>query len=323
MGCDFRWWGSQPATALQEKAIRFAEGYYQVLAAHDDEDGAPCAPMPQRVHLRRRIVGPVLLLEREVDGRTERILDPYELDVFGLISHGGAGEQDRLGARESLLFDRHRGGRLVGVDTLPPLHDGCELNLPLFRRQEELARRGVNMAVVDGSFTRLGFERWAFALMWVVLDMRYLAELEMQDDFLVYDEVWTHVRELDLEEGLADESLDFLNCWRLFVDTMREHRPQWFADSDEPVENVRPEPLPADSVRLPEPLRELRIDDLELSVRTTVCLQNAGITTLAALLRYPAEALLLTRNFGNKSLRELQGVLAELGLTLPEAPREG
>ncbi|MEL7058677.1 MAG: DNA-directed RNA polymerase subunit alpha [Acidobacteriota bacterium] len=56
------------------------------------------------------------------------------------------------------------------------------------------------------------------------------------------------------------------------------------------------------------------IDELDLSVRSANCLKNANIHTLRDLVRRSEREMLETKNFGKKSLEELQEVLGKLGL---------
>lgn len=60
----------------------------------------------------------------------------------------------------------------------------------------------------------------------------------------------------------------------------------------------------------------LRIDEIELSVRSTNCLSNANIETIAELVTIPEKKMLDFRNFGKKSLIEIKEKLAEMGLHL-------
>ncbi len=64
--------------------------------------------------------------------------------------------------------------------------------------------------------------------------------------------------------------------------------------------------IPAEQYNIP-------IDDLNLSVRTRNCLKRANITRVGEVLEMSEEDLLTIRNFGQKSLQELQERLAELG----------
>lgn len=56
------------------------------------------------------------------------------------------------------------------------------------------------------------------------------------------------------------------------------------------------------------------LEDLELSVRAFNCLKAAKINSLSELVQYTQEELMKFRNFGQKSLSEIEQVLAERGL---------
>ena len=60
----------------------------------------------------------------------------------------------------------------------------------------------------------------------------------------------------------------------------------------------------------------LRIDEIELSVRSTNCLAQANISTIAELVIMPEQKMLGFRNFGKKSLNEIKDKLEEMGLHL-------
>jgi DNA-directed RNA polymerase subunit alpha len=58
------------------------------------------------------------------------------------------------------------------------------------------------------------------------------------------------------------------------------------------------------------------VDELELSVRSANCLQNANIRLIGELVQKTEAEMLKTKNFGRKSLKEIKEILAEMGLTL-------
>lgn len=60
----------------------------------------------------------------------------------------------------------------------------------------------------------------------------------------------------------------------------------------------------------------LRIDEIELSVRSANCLAGANIETIAELVSIPEKKMLDFRNFGKKSLNEIRAKLSEMGLSL-------
>jgi DNA-directed RNA polymerase subunit alpha len=71
--------------------------------------------------------------------------------------------------------------------------------------------------------------------------------------------------------------------------------------------------------RAEEPLNEnlfRTVEELELSVRSANCLQNANIHLIGELVQRSEGEMLKTKNFGRKSLKEIKEILAEMGLSL-------
>lgn len=68
-----------------------------------------------------------------------------------------------------------------------------------------------------------------------------------------------------------------------------------------------------------EPLNEnlfRSVEELELSVRSANCLQNASIHLIGELVQKTEGDMLKTKNFGRKSLKEIKEILADMGLSL-------
>lgn len=73
--------------------------------------------------------------------------------------------------------------------------------------------------------------------------------------------------------------------------------------------------LSKEEIELYEKLK-LPISELELSVRSSNCLKEAGIKIIAELVAKTEEQLLSYKNFGKKSLNEIRELLIGMGLTL-------
>jgi DNA-directed RNA polymerase subunit alpha len=58
------------------------------------------------------------------------------------------------------------------------------------------------------------------------------------------------------------------------------------------------------------------VEELELSVRSANCLQNANIKYIYELVQKTEAEMLKTKNFGRKSLNEIKDILSEMGLSL-------
>lgn len=82
-----------------------------------------------------------------------------------------------------------------------------------------------------------------------------------------------------------------------------------------PEEEEQEEEVSAEEEALYTKLR-LPISELELSVRSSNCLKDANIKTIGDLVRRQEAELLEFRNFGKKSLTEIQDILKAMGLNL-------
>jgi DNA-directed RNA polymerase subunit alpha len=86
-----------------------------------------------------------------------------------------------------------------------------------------------------------------------------------------------------------------------------------FINFEEPVETLAPvidEPTPLN------PNLFKSVDELELSVRSANCLQNANIRFIGELVQRTEAEMLKTKNFGRKSLNEIKELLTSMGLEL-------
>jgi DNA-directed RNA polymerase subunit alpha len=89
---------------------------------------------------------------------------------------------------------------------------------------------------------------------------------------------------------------------------------QLFIKLDEELQMAAEEVVDDTTLRIRN-LLKTRVDELELSVRSSNCLRAANIQTLEDLVQKTESEMLKYRNFGRKSLTELNTVLAELGLS--------
>jgi len=64
------------------------------------------------------------------------------------------------------------------------------------------------------------------------------------------------------------------------------------------------------------PHLDREVGELELSVRSANCLQNANIKYIGELVQKTEQEMLKTRNFGRKSLKEIKDILSDMGLSL-------
>jgi DNA-directed RNA polymerase subunit alpha len=87
-----------------------------------------------------------------------------------------------------------------------------------------------------------------------------------------------------------------------------------FGQLPEEIEEEEPG-MSKEEIALYEKLR-LPISELELSVRSSNCLRESNIKTIADLVKKTEDEMLSFKNFGKKSLNEIKELLAGMGLTL-------
>ena len=84
-----------------------------------------------------------------------------------------------------------------------------------------------------------------------------------------------------------------------------------FEETYEPLD----EPVSEEQSKLNENL-DKSVEELELSVRSANCLQNANIRYIGELVQRSEAEMLKTKNFGRKSLKEIKEILVEMNLSL-------
>ena len=87
-----------------------------------------------------------------------------------------------------------------------------------------------------------------------------------------------------------------------------------FEDNDEVVSNVEKSPIQTQTPTNNALLKP--VSELELSVRSANCLQNANIKYIYELVSKTEGEMLRTKNFGRKSLNEIKELLTTMGLGL-------
>jgi DNA-directed RNA polymerase subunit alpha len=118
-------------------------------------------------------------------------------------------------------------------------------------------------------------------------------------DRLIFD-VWTDAT-ITPEDALSYAAKILKDHMQLFITFEEEFIDEQPTEVDEETMRIRQ-------------LLQMRVDELELSVRSSNCLRAANIATLDELVCRSESEMLKYRNFGRKSLNELNGILSELGL---------
>ena len=116
----------------------------------------------------------------------------------------------------------------------------------------------------------------------------------------LYLEVWTDGT-MSPPEALSRSAAILVEQFNPFVDYVR------VSQLKEEEEAIR--------LAIPKEQYNMPVEQLNLSVRTMNCLRRGGIDTVGQLIGKEEKELLALRNFGQKSIRELEEHLGEMGLS--------
>ncbi|HPX60491.1 MAG TPA: DNA-directed RNA polymerase subunit alpha [Deltaproteobacteria bacterium] len=114
-------------------------------------------------------------------------------------------------------------------------------------------------------------------------------------------EIWTD-GSAKPEDALAYAAKIMKEQLTIFINFDEELEPQEFEESLEEGDKIN------------ENLYRT-VEELELSVRSSNCLKNAGIKYIGELVSKTEAEMLKTQNFGRKSLNEIKDILSDMGLT--------
>jgi len=147
-------------------------------------------------------------------------------------------------------------------------------------------------------------------------------------DFLHIDAVFMPVRKVNysVEDARVGGSLEkdrlIMEVWTDGSLTPQEALSQAaniLVDLFNPLKDITFEPKGQDDFPDEDPISQIPIEELQLSVRAYNCLKRAQINSVADLLDYSQEDLLEIKNFGQKSAEEvIEALQQRLGITLPQ-----
>jgi DNA-directed RNA polymerase subunit alpha len=146
-------------------------------------------------------------------------------------------------------------------------------------------------------------------------------------DFLQIDSVFMPVRKVNytIEDARVGGSLEkdrlIMEVWTngsLTPQDALSEAANILVDLFNPLKEITFEPIPEDDRDEVDPVNQIHIEELQLSVRAYNCLKRAQINSVADLLDYTQEDLLEIKNFGAKSAEEvIEALQVRLGITLP------
>src|SRR6187399_921541 len=140
-----------------------------------------------------------------------------------------------------------------------------------------------------------------------VKKVNYLVEAARLGQTTDYDkltvDVWTN-GSISARDGVSLSAKLIRDHLNIFINLEEGIEPQGEALGDQPRSGVGNENL------------DKSVEELELSVRSYNCLKNANIRTIRELVAKTEAEMLKTKNFGRKSLNEINEILHTMGLSL-------
>jgi DNA-directed RNA polymerase subunit alpha len=147
-------------------------------------------------------------------------------------------------------------------------------------------------------------------------------------DFLQIDSIFMPVRKVNytVEDARIGDALE-KDRLIIEISTNGSMTPQEalslaaniLVDLFKPLQEITFEPTEKEDDETDDPVNQIPIEELQLSVRAYNCLKRAQINSVADLLYYTQEDLLEIKNFGQKSAEEVVEALQQrLGITLPQ-----
>ena len=112
----------------------------------------------------------------------------------------------------------------------------------------------------------------------------------------------------------TDGSVTARDAVALGAKLIRDHL-NIFINIDEPADQPQA-PAPEQEPTVSNEHLDKSVEELELSVRSYNCLNNANIRTIRELVQKTEPEMLRTKNFGRKSLNEIKEILVTMGLSL-------
>jgi hypothetical protein len=207
MGCDFFYSAKLADKALQEKVIHLVSDYH-------GENAVLIHPSANVEYFTEYDFSDSLQYPKDLTTRMERSMYRlkhgtkhmrYPFNYYGVIplydwefeEHG------------QFIFDRSAAGRLVRILKLP-------IELGLTPRDDFYKDHKAEVVVSEGGYDRIIGGSLHFALLLRIINLRWFAELNVHDDYNVYDSVGKVLGESSLAETFKDESKNYQQCWDLF-----------------------------------------------------------------------------------------------------------
>lgn len=198
MGCDFVFKGSVEDTTAQGKVVELVKGFFETASLLYEPSLMMVEPSPRapRVTLRRIKKNQNQLWSRH---RTEKVFS-HPLNYYGIIPLSWGRFLPDFG---QFVFDRENGGRLVTIRLLPNWYS------------PDMAKNLDRAVINEDGYYRALSERCAFGLMLCLIKIRYIPNLEVDDDFYIFRDTWQYLETTGYVSIFKNEAMDLGQCCQM------------------------------------------------------------------------------------------------------------
>ncbi len=242
----------------------------------------------------------------------EKPSEQYPFNYYGVVPQLS---DDSLLNRGQFVFDRTAGGKLVTLHKFPS---------PYKMAWSSSYEDAVSDVVVEnGGYDRMLGSVTSFVFLLTLIKIKWWSEFNFGDDYCCDEEIMDKLCEIDLDVVLKKKYMDFDSAWDLYLKATGRNRKKQkhdnkgdqslFPEENQKKEENNPEP----DLRLvyPNP-EEVSLEDMDLCIRSTRCLERSGVQNLDQLLRYSKKDLIAIRNLGLKSVEEIMRTVRSYGYEL-------
>jgi hypothetical protein len=288
LGCDVFYSGCLNKPILQKKVVDFVGSFY---------DGNYYF-----LHPEAEILYDIKYLGEKSSKR-------YPFNYFGVIPKLN---DDRLLNRGQFVFDYNNGGKLVTLHKLPSSYALVMHN--------EYSDAKIDIIAENGGYLRAIESASLFIFLLIIIKIKWWPDLRIADDYCIAEEILEKISDSGIGVMLKKKCLDFDTARSFYLqETLRKNIKQKNGNNNQPFrfpgnnqKNEKCNSKPALSLvqRNPE---EVHVQDMDLSIRSTMCLQRSGVENLAQLLSYSNNDLTAIKNLGRRCVEEIMQKLRSYG----------
>ncbi len=236
----------------------------------------------------------------------------YPFNYFGVIPKLS---DDSLLDRGQFIFDRSAGGKLVTLHKFPSPYK--------MAWSKSYKDADSNIVAENGGYLRTMGSTDPFMFLLTLIKTKWWPELNFGNDYSCAEIIMDDIKEVELDFILKGRYLDFDSAWDLYSEAVEQLSIDQIDDCEEDQslllgkdqKNRNNSYDPKLRFWNPNP-EKVSLEEMDLSIRSTRCLEKSGVENLDQLLRYSKKDLKAIKNLGKRSTEEIIRFVRSYGYEL-------